>query len=171
MFAVSKLVYNRLYEILEDATETDLSYLELLQRGFHPTSENLLAPTMYPWVFIEYVSQSNISIHRAPTVWKYELTLGIVALTLADRSDFDSIVYREDDSKNTNPGIGDMIEDIQSVLWAHHNDFGIPGGVVNNWTIARIGAPSVLQVQALMMSDLVRGLQIDVTFNIVERES
>ena len=170
MFAVSKLIYNRLYEILEDASETDLSYCKLLQRGFHPTAENLLAPTMYPWVFIEYVSQSNITIQRMPTVWQYELTIGIVALTLADRSDFDSIVYKEDGSKNTNPGIGDMVEDIQSVLWAHHNDFGVPGGVVQNWTISRIGMPSVLHVQALMMSEFVRGLQIDVTFQIVERE-
>lgn len=168
LFETPELIYNRLFEIIENDSTFD--YCKLKQRGFHPRDPNLLSPTMYPWIFIEYVSQTGIEPYRMPRVWTYEQTIGIVCMSLADRADFDSVVFRETDSKNVNPGVGNMVADVQKVLWTHHEDFGIAGDTLLKWNISRIGTPSVLQVQMLLMSEFVRGLQIDLVYQIVESE-
>lgn len=168
LFEAPGLIYDRLFEIID--TDATFDYCKLKQRGFNPRSENLLSPTMYPWIFIEYVSQSAIEPYRHPRVWTYEQTFGVICMTLADRADFDSVVYRESNSQNVNKGVGDMIADVQKVLWQHHEDFGETGDTLLKWTIGRVGTPSVLQVQRILMSEFVRGLQIDVTFQIVESE-
>lgn len=160
---IPKLVYNAVYNILVD--HATFSYIQTKQRGFIPKSGDILHPSLYPWVFIEFGGFTTIELLRMPTVWEYEFTVHMVAMTVADRGDVESLVYN--DGSNVKKGIGDIAADIGTVFWLRKNDqLGISG--VRDWNIARVGTPSVLSVQRLLASEFVRGIQVDFVFQINE---
>lgn len=164
LFQIPTLIYNQMYAIL---MTSDFDYFVTRDRGFYPRQENLLHPTLYPWAFIEFVNVPPIGVKRAPQVWEYELTLGLVMMTHADKGDPTSLVVN--DGTNDNKGILDMVADVGLHYWGGYKDnhFGIDG--VNDWNIGRVGIPSVLNVQRLLMHPLLRGVQIDFVFEVVER--
>lgn len=168
--AIPKAIYDRLFTILETAAEGagTLSYFKTMQRAFFPRSENLLAPTLYPWLFIEIGGYSEIDLYRYPNNWSYELIIPIVYMTFADRGDVTDLVFSEDG--NTNKGIGDITADLGPVVWAHKNDFGVsvPNASITDWKIGRVGYPNVLNIQRLLLSEYIRGLQMDLVFKISE---
>lgn len=166
MFAgTPKQIYEKVFEVL--STDASLSYFETCQKGFYPRSENLVNPTLYPWVFIEFGGYGGISSYRVPRVWEYEFTIPMVAMTIADKGDPTSLVFN--DGTNEKKGIGDIIADIGAVFWQRKIDqFGIEG--VNDWNISRVGTPSVLSVQRLLVNPFVRGVQMDFSFQIIERD-
>lgn len=161
MFSTTpKAVYDRLFTILDESVT--LNYFNTRQKGFFPRSENLLAPTLYPWLFTEIGGFSEIGIYRYPRNWTYELTIPIVYMTFADRGDVVDMV--SSDNGNANKGVIDMTADIGEVVWAYKTDFGVAGVV--DWNIVRVGTPNILSVQRLLMSEYVRGLQMDLVFQI-----
>jgi hypothetical protein len=87
-------------------------------------------------------------------------------MTFAERGDPTELVFR---TGTGNKGIGDIVQDITSVFWTQkkENRFGVDG--VKNWTIGRVGVPGVLSIQRLLTNPMVRGVQIDFVFDIVER--
>lgn len=167
--AIPKPIYDRLFAILEAAAAGSgtLSYFKTMQRAFFPRAENLLAPTLYPWLFIEFGGISGIDLHRFPANWKYEFTIAVVYMTFADRGDVTDLVFSADG--NTNKGVGDITADLGSVLWGGNKaDFGVEG--IIDWTIGRVGYPSVLNIQRLLLSEYIRGLQMDLVFKISETD-
>lgn len=163
---IAKNIYTAFFDLLDD--DPTFNYFKTKQRGFYPRDPDNIPPTMYPWVFIEYGGIGEIAVIAAPRVWGYEFTLVCVALTFADRGDPTNLVFT--DGSSDNKGIGDIAADISNVFWTNmkENHFGVSG--VRDWTIGRIGVPSVLSVQRLMLtSPYVRGVQLDFVFDIKER--
>ncbi|MHC4395614.1 MAG: hypothetical protein ACYS1A_08155 [Planctomycetota bacterium] len=161
---ITKLIYERMFEILQDSA---FDYFETRQKGFYPRAENLVNPTFYPWAFIEFGGISHIEVIRAPMVWEYHFTIALVAMTCADKGDPTSLVFN--DGTNDKKGIGDIIEDVGSKYWENKNDFGVTGNTLRDWSIARVGPPSILNVQRLLVHPFIRGVQFDFVFQINER--
>ena len=168
--AMPKAIYDRLFSILEAAAEGEgtLSYFRTMQRAFDPRDPNLLAPHQFPWLFTEIGGYSELDLHRFPSNWKYQFSIAIVYMTFADRGNVTDLVFTE--SGNQNKGVGDITADIGNVVWAHKNDFGAvaENATIVDWTIGRVGYPNVLKIQGMLMSELIRGLQMDLVFKISE---
>lgn len=162
---VAKNIYTAFFNLLD--SDSTFDYVKTKQKGFYPRDPDNIPPTMYPWIFIEYGGMGEIAAIAAPRVWGYDFTLACVALTFADKGDPTNLVFR--DSVNDNKGIGDMVADISDVFWSNMkvNHFGVVG--VRDWTIGRVGIPSVLSVQRLMLTNpYVRGVQLDFVFDLKE---
>jgi hypothetical protein len=159
-------IYTKIGEII--TTSPDLSYFKTKQMGYRPVGENLTNPTMFPWIFIEYGSTSTPRSVRTLT-WESEFIINIVAMTIADKGNFEDLVYNTT-SGNANKGIGTIIYDIKKVLWAYHKGglLGIPE--IQDWNIGETHQPTVLSVQRLLFSEYVRGMQLDINFRIWESE-
>jgi len=156
-------IYNKVFDIFSGS---DFDYFKTRQAGFYPRAEEVLAPHLYPWGFIEFGSITPIEVYRAPAVFRYELTIPIVIMTMADRGDPTSLVVNN--GTNENKGILDIVDDIGEKFWQYkENHFEIEG--INDWIFGRIGYPSVLSVQRLLVHPLIRGMQIDFIFNVIER--
>jgi len=159
---IPKQIYDRLFAIL--STAPTLNYFKTKQRAYAEVSADLLAPTLYPWFFIDEGSISNLEVHRFPKNWVYQFIVPIVYMSFADKGKTTDLVFSQ--NLNANKGTGDMTADIGNVLWAHKNDFGVQG--VIDWTIGRVGTPDVLTVQRILVNPLVRGRQMDLVFQISE---
>lgn len=165
MFAAPNQIYEKVYEIL--TTDSTFDYFETLQQGFYPRGENLLIPDLYPWVFIEMGGMDNIERARSPAVWSYYYVVNIIAMTHADKGDPTTLVVN--DGTNENKGIQDIAADIVGILWEKKlTHFDLPN-IVRDWTVQRVGQPSVLNVQRLLLSPYIRGIQIDLSFSVRER--
>lgn len=159
-----ELIYKRMFEILSDSY---FDYFQTRQEGFYPRADNLVNPTLYPWVFIEEGGTSDIEVIRFPMVWQYSYTVALVAMTCADKGDPTSLVFN--DGTNDKKGIGNIRSDIGNKFWEHKIDFGIAGNTLRDWRIIRTGTPSILNVQRLLVHPLIRGVQFDFVFQINER--
>lgn len=161
---VAKNIYTEFFSVLEN--NATFNYFRTVQRGFSPRDPSALNPRLFPWVFIEFGGMTEIEVRAAPRHWKYQFIIQCVALTFADKGDFTDLVFN--DGTSDNKGIGDMVSDIMNVFWTTKkvNYFGVTG--VRDWTIGRVGTPSVLNVMQLLMNPLVRGQQIDFAFQINE---
>lgn len=162
---IPEQIYNRIWTILD--TDPDLSYFKTKQRGFFPRGGQV-SQDQFPWLFMEDLGMSGIEGYRMPMNWQSDFTIAVVLMTYADAGDIESIVVGGGD--NVNKGILQMQGDVANVLWKHHKG-GIGVNGVIKWTIARSGTPSLLNIQRLLMSDFIRGRQIDIAFNISEVES
>ncbi len=165
MFSViPKQIFNKVYEVLQDSS---LSYFKTNQKGFTPKQENLLAPTQYPWIFIEFGGITPPEVYRT-LIFSYEFTVNVIAMTLADRGEITDLIFT--DSLNANKGIGDINADLGALFWGYKKSgFGIDG--IIDWTIGRVGTPNVLHIQPLLASPYVRGIQMDLVFKCQERLS
>lgn len=163
MFAtIPKAIYEFVYGLLSD---NSLSYFKTKQRGFVPVNENLLHPSQYPWIFIEFGALIMPEVYRMPRVFTYEFTINVVAMTLADKAGFEDLVYNVN---NTNKGIGDITADLGTVFWDKKiNGTGIEG--VLDLNIKQAVAPTVMLVQPLLINPYIRGVQIDLVFKCQER--
>jgi hypothetical protein len=164
MFAtIPKAIYDKVYTLLAD---NSLSYFKTKQRGFIPVNENLLHPSQYPWIFIEFGGLTPPEPYRLPYVFTYEFTVNVVAMTLADKAGFEDLVYN---INNTNKGIGDITADLGALFWAYKKNFDVDG--IIDWSIGRVGPPNVSLVQPLLINPYVRGIQFDLVFKCQERLS
>lgn len=162
---VAKDIYVEFFSVLENNSTFD--YIRTKQRGFYPRDPSALNPKLFPWVFIEFGGMTDIEVRAAPRNWKYQFILQCVALTFADKGDPTDLVYN--DGTSDNKGIGDLVTDIMDVYWTTKkvSYFDVSG--VRDWTIGRVGVPSVLGVQQMLINPLVRGVQLDFAFEIIER--
>jgi len=166
---IPKDIYDQMYEVISE--DSSLTYLRTKQRGFYPRDENVLSPTLYPWVFMEFGGYTSVEVLRMPRNWKYEFTINVVAMVLADRGRPDELVFASsEDTNRGGKGIGDVVADICGALWPYHETHFNVSGVVD-WNFSRVGTPSVMSVQALLVNPYIRGVQIDVTFLCQERDS
>ena len=165
---IPREVYNEAYRLLTE--DSRLAYIQTKQRAFYPRGENLVTPNLYPWVFIEFIGISSVEVFRMPANFDYELSLGIVVMAFADEGKVDDTVFRDSDDPNANRSKGamDIISDLGIVFWGGKQTHFNVSGVVD-FTITRVGTPSVLSVQTLLMNPFVRGLQMDMAFHIQER--
>jgi hypothetical protein len=149
-------------------TSSDLSYFKTRQMGFRPVGESLTNPTMYPWLFMEYKTTTQPRNPRTGR-WEYEFIISIVAMTLADKGNFEDIVYNIG-SGNINKGIGTIMYDLKKLFWSYHKGglLGIPE--IQDFSIGETHQPTVLSVQRLLFSEYVRGLEMDLQFRIWETE-
>lgn len=161
---VAKNIYTEFFSVLNDDSTFD--YIITKQRGFYKRDAATLTPTLFPWVFIEFGGMTEIRCIAAPRKWEYQFMLQCVVMTFADKGDPTDLVYNGGTSDNK--GIGDMVADIMNVFWSTKkvNHFGVAG--VRDWTIGRVGVPSVLSVQLLLVHPFVRGEQLDFAFSINE---
>lgn len=161
---ITRAIYEAVSDIIINSDA--LSYCRTRQRGFYPKSENLLSPTMFPMIFLEYGMVSEITNPRT-LVWEYNYNIPIVCITLADKGNFEDLVFNLE-NKNNNKGIGDIIYDVKKLLWAYHgSNFGIEN--VQSWNIAGIHVPNVLNVQRMLANEFVRAMQITLTFRVWEK--
>jgi len=158
-------IYTEFFTTLEN--HATFAYFKTKQRGFLPLTDNLFAPSLYPWVFIEYGGEAEIDAYAAPRVWQHQFVIACVAMTFADRGDPTNLVFN--DGSSDNKGIGDIAADIKYVFWTtkKENHFAVSG--VKDWTIGRIGTPNILGVMAMLTNPFVRGVQLDFVFKIEER--
>ncbi len=164
---IPKAVYNEAYRLLtEDAS---LDYIPIKQRAYAPRGENLMTPHMYPWVFIESGGISQVEVFRMNSQFEYNFTVAFVAMVFADEGRTDDMVFRDttDSDANENKGVMDVIGDIADVIWEGKvTRFNVDG--VIDYTISGVHTPSILAVQTHLMNPFVRGLQMDVAFQIQE---
>jgi hypothetical protein len=161
-------IINDVYDAVNDLIDSDsrLSYFATKQRGFFPRGENLLVPTMYPWLFTEMGGLGTLSVARSPAVWRYEYIVNVVAMTHADKGDPTTLVVG--DGTNDNKGIQDIAQDLLAIFWEKKiSKFDVVG--VRDYTIRRVGQPSVLNIQRLLLSPFIRGIQIDLEFTLEKR--
>ena len=164
MFVIPNNIYNKVNELID--TDVRLNYFETKQPGFYPRGENLLVPTMYPWIFTEMGGMNTIESARSPAVWHYEYIVNVVAMTHADKGDPTTLIIG--DGTNVNKGIQDIASDLVDIFWEKKvSRFDVLG--VRDFTIRRVGQPSVRNVQRLLMSPFIRGIQIDLAFLVEER--
>lgn len=171
---IPKQLYEAVYAELNGSN--DLTYFSQIQRGFFPKSADIIHPSLYPWLFIEFGGYSTPEIVRMPRVWGYVYTIYVVMLTLADKGDPTNLVFN--DGSADNPGIGDIAGDVCAVLWKRHNDaFGLKvlpsqqdDGVLD-WGFGTTGPPGVFGVQSLLVNPFVRGIQTNLLFQVIERDS
>ncbi len=170
MFALPKLIYNRIDEILDVFKVTGgtapYNYFKTKQRGFEPINENLLHPSQYPYMFLEFGNTTEPTYPRTNNM-EYYLTLSLVAMTLADKGKIGDLVVS--DSLNVNKGILDILADIGAVLGLHKvSGLGIDG--VIDW---QYGSVSPMARQMFMtpqnLSPYIRIIQIDLIFQCRER--
>ena len=166
--SVRKLIYEQMWSILSD--DSTFTYIKTRQRGYVPTSPDLLSSTMFPWAFIEFDNISEISVNRMPLNFKMDYSLSLVVMTYADKMGVAGLVYNSD-SINTNKGIGDMIDDILNVFhgkWKQPR-FGVVG--VIDWRILGVNSPNVPGIMRLTtFNELIRAKQIDFGFTIEDRQ-
>ncbi len=161
---IPKAVYDKMFAIL--STDSSLDYIATKQRGFNPKEPDTLVPNLFPWVFIEFGGYSPVEVYAMPKKWDYEFTIAVVAMVLADKGRPEDLVFRSGDY-DQGRGIGDVVADIGNVLWGYKdNMFDVVG--VLDWTITRVGTPSILAIQQLLMNPYVRGVQMDVSFQLLE---
>jgi len=171
-------IYEQMFTILNDPLK--FSYWKTKQRGFHIREETVLTSNMFPWAFIEWGSVSSVNWFQSPNNFKYVATFPLVIMTFADKADQTALVFNKDEgntgtSKNKNPGIGDIVQDVGIAYWDdfHNNRFGItqhPGvAEVEDWTISNIGTPTILSIQTILAHPWIRGTQIDFSFTVQER--
>ena len=161
-----KAIYDQMFSILD--TDSNLDYIVTKQRGFYPRDPDSISPHLYPWAFIEFGGYSTVEPYRSPTRWVYDFTIALVVMAYADKGNIDDMVFRDDDSKQAK-GIGDIVADLGNVYWGYKESrFGLQGQGIQDWDIARVGTPSVLSVQRLLMSPYIRGVQMDFVFEIME---
>lgn len=162
---VEGLAYTEFFNTLEN--HATFAYFKTKQRGFLPMGADLFAPSLYPWVFIEFGGIGTIEAYAAPRVWQHQFTIACVALSFADRGDPSNLVFN--DGSSDNKGIGDIAADIVNVFWTtkKENHFAVSG--VKDWTIGRVGTPNILGVAAMLTNPYVRGVQLDFVFKIEQR--
>ena len=158
---VPKQIFNFVYETLKQSTE--LNYCNI-HAGYYPKGENLIAPSEFPMIILEYGTTSDIESVRT-RVFQYEYTLPIVVMTLADKGNFSDLVFNTS-GVNQNKGIGDIIFDIKKVLWRNKQGLGINN--VIDWNIGDTHNPNITNIQRLLSSLFVRGLQLDLIFKVWE---
>jgi len=164
MFVIPNSIYNKVNELIN--TDSRLNYFETKQSGFYPRGETLLVPAIFPWIFTEMGGMNTIEWARSSAVWRYEYIVNVVAMTHADKGDPTTLIVG--DGTNVNKGIQDIASDLVDVFWEKKvSRFDVPG--VRDFTIRRVGQPSVLNVQRLLMSPFIRGIQIDLAFLVEER--
>jgi len=163
---VPALIYDAIGDIITGSA--DLSYFKTRQRGYRPVGENLTNPTMFPWIFMEYKATTQPTNPRTGR-WEYDFIISVVAMTLADKGNFDDLVYNST-SGNANKGIGTIMYDLKKLFWSYHKGglLGIPE--IQDWNIGETHQPTVLSVQRLLFSEYVRGMQLDINFRIWESE-
>lgn len=159
-----KSVYDKVNSILN--TDADLLTFNTIQPGFFPAGDNLTNPKWYPWVFAEFGGIGMTDVFRSPRNWDYELNVYVIALTFADRGHPEDMVFSS--GVNENPGIGDIALNLRKVFWKYKpNRFDVVG--VNDWNITRTGVPTFPIIQPLLMHEYIRGIQLDLAFQIVDR--
>jgi len=160
-----KAIYRKAYEIL--STDATLSYMKLRESGYRPR-ENI-TPDLFPWAFVDLGDWSGVDPYRFGMVFDYELTIPVIALTYADKGRPEEMLFQADENPvNENKGIGDIMVDLGLVFWGYKvNRFGLAVGIID-WTITRIGVPTNLGLQALLLNPHVLGKQMDLTFHIKE---
>lgn len=163
---IPKAIYDKIFDII--STNSTFDYVKTKQRGFVPLDENLLNPTLYPWIFTEFGGFTQVECIRMPNVWSYNMTINIVCMTFADMGDIDSLVFNSD-SGNINKGVVQMAGDVGDVLWNKYKSGGYGISGIRDWTISRVGTPGIMNIQGLLMSPLIRGIQIDLVIQIEER--
>lgn len=163
---ITEQIYNKVADILLNANE--LSYCNTRQRGFHPKGDNLVSPTLYPWLFIEYGSTTEPRSVRTLR-WEYEYTIPIVVMTMADKGDFDDLIFNTT-GKNLNKGVGTMIYDVKKLMWSYHKGGLLGIDEIQDWNIGASHQPNILSVQRVLFSEYVRGLQMELIFRVWEQE-
>jgi hypothetical protein len=162
---VPKAVYDKMWTILDTTTPT-FDFFRTKQRAYYPRAENLINPAFYPWAFIDASGYDPIERLRSPRVWKYEFTVPLVVMTFAVQGDIESLVFASGESDTL--GILDIAGIVGEEFWKRRGGFGVTG--VRDWTIGRVGIPTVLNVQRHLMNPYVRGVQMDFIFQVNERD-
>ena len=186
MFKTIRPIYNKLFTILNDEfsldENSDGGIFKTFQAGLFFRDENVLASHLFPWAFLEFGNIGDVQRYRSPEVYKYELNYPLVLMTFADMGDQDRLVFndnKEEGGYNVNPGIGDLVEKVGGFLWDQYHSnrldlfdvrsikdkYGI-----ENWTYSGVGTPTVPHVQTMMIHPYFRAVQIDITFEVVERQ-
>jgi len=165
---VPRNVYNEAYRLLTE--DSRLDYVKTKQRAYAPRKENLMTPGMYPWVFIESGGISQVEVFRMNKNFDYEFTVAIVVMVFADEGRTDDMVFRDttDTDANENEGVMDVIGDLGDVMWSGKDTRFNTSGVVD-YTISGIHTPGILSVQTHLMNPFVRGMQMDLSFQIQEK--
>lgn len=170
MFVLPRLIYNRIDEILDVfkviGGTPPYNYFKTKQRGFEPINENLLHPSQYPWMFLEFGNMTEPT-YPITNNMQYYCTLNLVAMTLADKGKIGDLVVN--DSFNVNKGILDILEDIGAVLGQHKiGGLGIEG--VIDWQYGSIRPIATMMFMTPQnLSPYIRIIQIDLNFQCRER--
>jgi len=164
MFEKPPEIHAALVEVLN--TDSTFDYVKTKGAAIVQRGDDLLAYHMFPWLFFELFPITITAPFRMPQNWNYELTVPLVALTMADRGDMNSLIVN--DGTNNLKGIGDIVKDIGTLFWTYqHSHFGVSG--INKWTFGRVGAPTVMHIQTLLQHPYIRGVQVDFVFDVSER--
>ena len=177
-------IYDVMFTALRDefaiSENPDNGIFKTCQSGLHFKATSELKPTEFPWAFMEFGSITPVEAERMPQVFRYELTYPMVLMTFADRGNQDRLVFNPDkanagEAVNKNPGIGDMVASVSKFFWEtyHTSRFGVFDSdddyTIHDWTVSRVGTPTVSQVQAMLVHPYLRAVQLDFTFDIRER--
>lgn len=164
--ALYKSVYNRVWNLID--TDSSLDFFKTKQKSFFPKQEDLLHPSLYPWIFLADGGTDPVEIWRSPRHWQNEFRAAVVYLTHARLFNTDDLVFSDDPQVN---GIGDIRILLEELFWGDQKvaDFGVPG--INDWTIGRTGPPTILNIQRIAMSEFVAAQQMDLVFKVNKRDS
>lgn len=163
-----KLIYNRVWNLVSD--DSSLDFFKTKQKAFFPKQEDLLHPSLYPWLFLADGGSGETEAWRAPRHWQNEFSVLIVYLTHAKLFETNNMVFSDDPTVN---GVGDIRILLETLFWGSSKvqDFGIPGGDVNDWTMGKTGDPTALNVQRIAMSEFVQAQQMELIFKVNKRDS
>jgi len=170
MFALPPLIYNRIDTILDvfkvSGGTAPYNYFKTKQRGFAPINDDLLHPSQFPWMFLEFGNTTAPS-YPVTNNMEYDFTLNLVAMTVADKGKIGDLVVSE--SLNVNKGIIDILADIGAVLGAHkRGGVGVAGVIDWRWGATRPMA-NMMYMTPQNLSPYVRIIQIDLIFQCRER--
>lgn len=177
MFQLPPLIYDRVDEILDVfkvvGGTSPYNYFKTKQRGFVPINEDMLHPSQYPWMFLEYGNTSEPQFNLTNNM-DYYLTLNLVCMTLADKGKIGDLIVSE--GLNTNKGILDILKDIGTVLKPYKTaGIGVvePAGThVIDWDYGGTRPiANMMYMTPLNLSPYIRIIQIDLVFYCRERIS
>jgi len=170
IFTLPPLIYNRIDTILDvfDRANGDATYgyFKTKQRGFAPINDDLLHPSQFPWMFLEF-GNTTAPAYPVTNNMEYDFILNLVAMTVADKGKIGDLVVSE--SLNVNKGILDILKDVGAVLGAHKvGGLGIAGVIDWHWGSTRPMA-NMMYMTPQNLSPYIRIIQIDLIFQCRER--
>lgn len=169
-----KAVYDKLIDILTN--EAEFSYFNRVERGFNISTFNpeTLNHRDFPRTFVEDSrSPGGVTPHRTSGVFETKVTFPICFYTFLDRGRFSESVFNPNkgnagNSQNVNPGIDDILTDIESVFYDRfkRNHLTLPD--VFDWDFTYFGTVRLAypELRAMEQLALVKGKQVDITLAI-----